>query len=137
MSELAECSDPRYRDLVAVGSNRPRNSPGWGMLVAVKSGVVVSPDGTERDYIKANRRRVRPDHWIAKAYPEMFRPACDKRDTGTRDAHKRNLEHVLRYLERGRAAGRSSYLYGQGVLPRQPTRPVLPPRKGSEPWRLR
>jgi hypothetical protein len=100
-------SDSRWRALeeaavLARGTGRPRNSPGWGMLVATRSGEF-SPerDPSERVTITAGTTRVRADYWLARERPELFKLA-DRRDTRTYRSHTRNLEHARQELERGR-----------------------------------
>jgi hypothetical protein len=102
-------SDPRWRGLeeaavLARGTGRPRNSPGWGMLVATRSGEF-SPerDPSERVTITAGTTRVRADYWLARERPELFK-LCDRRDTRTYRSHCRNLEHARQELERGHPA---------------------------------
>jgi hypothetical protein len=140
-------SDSRWRALeeaavLARGTGRPRNSPGWGMLVAVKSGEF-SPerDPSERVTITAGTTYVSPDYWLARERPELFKLG-DRRDTRTYRARTRNLEHARLELERERPTGprrRTDALrlpgqpfrlprhYKAFKLPRRtPTRRVLP-----------
>jgi hypothetical protein len=80
-------------------SRRPANSPGWGKLVAVKSGVVTSKDGRGRCVVHADTTYVVPEYRAAREHPELWRPA-DKRDTRTVRTHLRSLAHTRQELER-------------------------------------
>jgi hypothetical protein len=119
-------------ELARGGFGRPANSPGWGRLVATKSGAYVSErDPADHTFIEAGRTHVIPSYWLACERPELFKPA-DRRDTRTYQEHRGYLEHARRALERGRTSARSS----SRVLPTPRHEPVLPsPRKG-QPWRL-
>ena len=86
-------------ELVPFDVKRPANSPGWGMLRAVKTGTFTSKQG-ERTTIKAGVTRVAPSHWLAREYPEALTVA-DKRDARTTRDHARSLAHVRAELERG------------------------------------
>ena len=92
--------------------HRPLNSPGWGKLVAVKSGTLTGPDG-EREQIKAGVDHVIPDHWLATRYPQFFKP-CDRRDTLTHVEHRRNLERANRQLQ-GTTRGRAGSYAGSAL----------------------
>ena len=109
-------------ELVPFDAKRPANSPGWGMLRAVKSGVFTSKQG-ERTTITAGVTGVAPCHWLAREFPEVF-AVCDKRDTRTTRDHARSLNHVRQELERGRP-----------TTTRTRTG-VLPPRTGGSTLRL-
>jgi hypothetical protein len=108
-------------------AGRPANSPGWGMLAAVKSGEYVSErDPTVRTTITAARTYVSPDYWLAGERPELFMPA-DKRDLRIAAAHSRNLSRARAQLERGRPTSSRRREQGDRLrLPGQPFR--LPPR---------
>jgi hypothetical protein len=131
-------SDPYWRAVVeaeALKAGRPANSPGWGMLEATKSGAFTSKGG-ERTTITAGTSRVSSAHWLAREYPEAFRP-CDKRDARTTREHQRSLAHVREELERGRPTSRRPHrrsVLSRGVLPPRGYTPVLP--RKAEPWRL-
>jgi hypothetical protein len=57
---------------------RPANSPGWGMVRCVKSGVLKSRDGKEVTRVTAGQTRCAPEHWTVRDFPEFFVP-IDKR----------------------------------------------------------
>jgi hypothetical protein len=78
-------------------TGRPRNSPGWGRLLAVKNARVLTSEG-DHAIIGAGRDRVAPDSSYAQEYPELFRPA-DRRDKATAVAHLRNLTRAMARLE--------------------------------------
>jgi hypothetical protein len=120
---LASLIDKR---LIGMLGLRPRNSSGWGMLRAVKSGAFTSErDPADRCTIAAGTTRVAYDYWLAVERPELFMP-IDKRDSRTIDAHRGNLERTQRELERGRTTTRATRT--SHVLPSRPA--------GREPWRL-
>ena len=118
-------SDPHWRALeeaaaLAKGTARPRNSPGWGMLVATKTGEF-SPEGdpSERVIITAGTTLVSPDHWLAHERPELF-TLRDRRDAGTYHAHCRNLQNARADLDRGRPTGARRGTAHALKLPGQP-----------------
>jgi hypothetical protein len=107
---------------------RPRNSPGWGMVKCVKSGVLKSRDGKEVTRVIAGTTRCAPDYWAVRDWPEYFMP-IDSRDVRTRDMHERNLERTRRDLERGLPSTRTRSSSGALRLPRHTGRTFkLPPR---------
>jgi hypothetical protein len=120
--ELAGLIDKR---LIGMLGLRPPNTPGWGMLRALKTVRLRSPDG-EVCELKAGVTGVSPDHWAARLHPEVFR-VCDKRDTRSLQAHSRALDHVRQELERGRTRASG---------PARPRSGVLPPRHGGSTLRL-
>ena len=86
----------RYADahtqqqLERVTSGRPANSPGWGMLVACKTGAYVSErNPADRVDITAGSTHVCRDFWLVRERPELFKPA-DKRDARTYREHSAN-----------------------------------------------
>jgi hypothetical protein len=93
--------------------SRPRNSPGWGMLVAVRSATIT--DGKGRLRVEKDRSYVAPDHPLPICFPELFMPA-DPRNKVVAALHRSNLEAVERQLTSSapeRPAGRTrSDLYG-------------------------
>jgi hypothetical protein len=113
--------------LVAALSARPRNSPGWGQVQCVKSGELRSRDGKEVIRVFADRTRCSLDYWAVREWPEFFMP-IDKRESRTRDTHKRNLQRAREELARGLTRAE----------PRAPSsRPLRLPRASTaEPWRL-
>jgi hypothetical protein len=143
----------RYADaytqqqLERVTSGRPANSPGWGKLVAVKTGAYVSErNPADHTTIEAGSTHVCRDYWLARERPELFKPA-DNRDARTYREHSANLERARHELERGLPASRRGRatrptesgtltLPGQPFrlprndrafkLPRRPARTVLP-----------
>jgi hypothetical protein len=129
-----------FQEAAAMRGGRPRNSPGWGMLVAVKSGAFVSSsDASEHATIEAGKTRVSPDYWLARERPELFNLG-DRRDTRTYNTHRRNLENARAELERGRptstrrGAVRSTALTLPGQpfkLPRSDRPFKLPRRKAG------
>jgi hypothetical protein len=70
-------------ELVPFDAKRPADSPGWGMLRAVKSGVFTSKQG-ERTTITAGVTGVAPCHWLAREYPR--RSGCATSATPARPA---------------------------------------------------
>jgi hypothetical protein len=120
----------RYADaytqqqLERVTGGRPANSPGWGKLVAVKSGAYPSErNPADHTTIEAGKTHVCRDYWLARERPELFKPA-DKRDARTYREHRANLERAQQELERARRT-RTATRTG-----------VLPTRKRAETWRL-
>jgi len=123
-----------FEEAAAVASGRPRNSPGWGMLVATKSGGFRSKrDPAERTEIKAGITYVSPDYWLARERPELFKLG-DHRDTRTHRTHSRALKNAREHVERGRPTG-SLHSTGALTLPGQPLklprsdRPLKLPRR--------
>jgi hypothetical protein len=114
----ASCATTGGRSASFAARGRPVNSPGWGMLGAVKSGAFTSErNPRERATIKAGTTRVSRDYWLAAERPELFMP-IDERDTRTIDAHRSNLGRARRDLERGRTATRRTTDQTRpGVLP--------------------
>ena len=97
-------------------SGRPRNSPGWGRLVAVKDAMILTSNG---DYaiVEAGRDRVAPDSSYAQD-PEVFRPV-DSRDKRTAALHRANLERAMRRVEAElRNPPRRTYGLGAAKQPR-------------------
>jgi hypothetical protein len=87
-------------DVAALLSARPHNSPGWGQVQCVRSAELRSRDGREVVRVFKGTTRCAPDYWAVREWPEYF-TLIDKRDTRTRETHRRNLERVKRELERG------------------------------------
>jgi len=114
-------------------AGRPTNSPGWGMLTAVKSGTFRSPDGSEVVHVKAGVTRIAPSHWLFRVRPEWFRVA-DTRDRRTVLDHTRALERARRDLEGGRSSTGSASRSPAGSMALRPG--VLPPRPADAPFRL-
>ena len=105
-------------------TGRPANSPGWGKLVAVKTGAYVSErNPADHVTIEAGSTHVSRDYWLARERPELFKPA-DNRDARTFREHGANLERKREELERGRptrqASRRKGVLAPKGVLPPKP-----------------
>jgi hypothetical protein len=92
----AAVSALRIEDLERA-TGRPRNSPGWGRLVAIRTKGIVTFEGA-CVFVEAGRTRVAPDSSYAREYPELFRPA-DRRDKATACIHRRNLHGAIRRLE--------------------------------------
>ena len=120
--ELAGLIDRR---LIGMLGLRPTNSPGWGMLKALKTVRLRSPDG-EVIEVKADCTRVSYDHWAVRLHPEIFQ-VVDRRDTRWLQEHSRSLDHVRQELERGRT---------RASRPGRPHSGVLPPRAGGSTLRL-
>jgi hypothetical protein len=113
---------------------RPTNSPGWGMLVACKTGAYVSErNPADRADITAGSTRVSCDYWLVREHPELFKPA-DNRDARTFHELDASLERKREDLERGLPAARRVRTARPGTLtlPGQPFR--LP--NGNKPFRL-
>ena len=124
----------RYADtytqqqLERVTSGRPANSPGWGMLIACKTGGYVSErNPADHVTIEAGKTRVSRDYWLARERPELFKPA-DNRDARTYREHSANLERARHELERGLPASRR----GRATRPTESGTLTLP----GQPFRL-
>ena len=123
---------------IAPAERRPPNSPGWGRLVATKTGSFISErDPRERVTINKGTTRVAPGHWIARERPELFRPV-DRRDGRTYRAHSANLERARQDLERGGTATRRvSDQRRTGVLPApRPTASLFRAPRSRRPARV-
>lgn len=132
--ELAGLIDKR---LIGMLGLRPRNSSGWGMVAAVRSGAFVSErDPADRCTIEAGKTRVSYDYWLARERPELFMPV-DSRDARTIEAHSRNLERTRHELERGRTRA-SGPARTSSVLPPKESRARLrlPRSPSARPLRL-
>jgi hypothetical protein len=116
---------------------RPANSPGWGMLVACKTGEYVSQrDPAQRVTVTAGTTHVAGDFWLARERPELFKPA-DSRDARTYREHSANLERTRQELERGLPASHR----GRATRPPQSRTLTLPGQpfklpNGNKPFRL-
>lgn len=109
----------RLERLVIQRGERPKNSPGWGMVECVKTGELKSRNGREVCRVTAGKTHCAVDYWAVRAFPEFFRPA-DKRDTSTIAAHRGNLKRAQQDLERGtptRTATRTKARRRAGALP--------------------
>jgi Zn-finger nucleic acid-binding protein len=85
-------------DQLQRAAGRPLDSPGWGKLVAVKSGAYVSErNPADRTTIEAGSTHVCRDYWLARERPELFKPA-DKRDARTYREHRAHLERARQEL---------------------------------------
>jgi hypothetical protein len=133
----------RYADaytqqqLERVTSSRPANSPGWGKLVAVKTGAYVSErNPADHTTIEASTHVCR-DYWLARERPELFKPA-DNRDTRTFREHRAHLERARQELERRptRQAPRKGVLAHKGVLPPAPAWRIPRPAASTRAWTL-
>jgi hypothetical protein len=113
------------QQLERVTTGRPTNSPGWGMLVACKTGAYVSErNSADHTTIEAGSTHVCRDYWLARERPELFKPA-DSRDTRTFREHRANLERARQKLERmpiRQASRHKGVLAHKGVLPTPPGR---------------
>jgi hypothetical protein len=126
------------QQLERVTSGRPPNSPGWGMLVAVKTGGYVSErNPADHVTIEAGSTHVCRDYWLARERPELFKPA-DSRDARTFREHRANLERARQQLERGRrqASRRKGVLAHKGVLPPAPPWRLPRPAASTRAWKL-
>ena len=102
----------RFEDLERI-TGRPRNSPGWGRLVAIRTKGITTSEG-DVAFVEAGKTRVAAESIYAREYPELFRPA-DRRDNATANIHRRNLQLEIRRLESELQSAPSSETYGLAV----------------------
>jgi hypothetical protein len=133
----ADAHTQRQFDQLQRAAGRPLDSPGWGKLIAVKTGAYVSErNPADHTTIEAGSTHVCRDYWLARERPELFKPA-DNRDARTYREHSANLERARKELERRLPASRRGRATrpaksGTLTLPGQPFR--LP--RNDRPFRL-
>ena len=71
----ADAHTQRQFDQLQRAAGRPLDSPGWGKLVAVKTGADVSErNRADHTTIEAGSTHVGRDYWLARERPELLKP---------------------------------------------------------------